>query len=192
MKDLVYLVGPPGVGKSTLMAELTSHCDRVPRTGPGSMRYDTLYRPQTAPETARIVGAELGVRRDSFSGTDALGMAVNPDAIEWVSSESHYGLVLGEGARLANARFLLAAVMAGFTVHLVYVAADPGVLAVRRAKRGSSQNASWVKGAETRARRIMGSMQGDVNAYRADTTMLTPAQSADSLTAAIPVLGVLR
>lgn len=189
-KDLVYLVGAPGVGKSTVMAVLTAGLHRVPRVS-GQLRYDGLYPATAPPQTPRCVGVELGARREKFSGTDALGMAVNPDAIGWISDTTE-PLVLGEGARLANARFLLAAVMAGYRLHLVHLSADPAVLAARRAQRGSNQNPAWLRGAETRARRIMDSMQVDASLHRIYTERLTPQEIADLLVKEVPVLGVLR
>jgi ribose 1,5-bisphosphokinase PhnN len=190
MKDLVYLVGPPGVGKSTVMAALTEGLHRVPHSS-GQMKFDLLCRTHTPPQTATPVGVELGTRRDAFSGTDALGMAVNPHAINWISNSTET-LVLGEGARLANARFLLASVMAGYRLHLVHLSAVPGVLADRRAARGSHQNPGWIRGAETRAARIMESMQVDASLYRIYTEHLTPQEIADLLVKEIPILGVLR
>lgn len=190
MKDLVYIVGAPGVGKSTVVAQLTAGLHRVPFQD-GQMRYDGLYKTHTPPQTATPVGVELGARREAFSGTDALGMAVNPHAINWVS-DSTETLVLGEGARLGNARFLLAAVMAGYRLHLVHLSATPDVLAQRRAARGSHQNPVWLRGAETRAGRIMESMQADASLYRIYTERLAPQEIADLLVKEIPVLGVLR
>lgn len=190
MKTLVYLVGPPGVGKSTAMAALTENCLRVPRTG--KVRHDTLVRPRPAPETALTVGAEIGARRERFSGTDALHMAVNPDAITWIGEENPYGLVLGEGARLANARFLLAAMMAGYDVHVAHLYAPPSVLAARRRERGSNQNPQWIRGAETKSRRIMDSMSNQgARLHWIGTDGVTPRQIATMLTARIEALEVL-
>ncbi len=185
MKSLVYLVGPPGVGKSTVMAALTEKCGRAPMRH-GQVKYDALYR-----DPAGVVGVELGCRREMFSGTDALGMAVNPHAVDWITSTDER-MVLGEGARLANARFLRAAVSAGFAVHLVHLSADPGTLGERRSARGSSQSPTWVRGAETRARNIMKTMESDALRYRISANYQTPNVIAGLLVEAIPALGALR
>jgi hypothetical protein len=67
-------------------------------------------------------------------------------------------LLLAEGARLANERFLTAAVVSGWAVTLVHL--DPrGAGEERRAKRAAElgkppQNPSWVKGRITAARNL--------------------------------------
>jgi hypothetical protein len=40
--NLLYLIGPPGVGKSSAMAVLTAKCDRMAATG--SVAHDLLVR----------------------------------------------------------------------------------------------------------------------------------------------------
>lgn len=154
---LLYLVGPPGVGKSTVMAELTSRCGREQSLQP--FAHDVLVRQD------REVGVELGRRRASFSGTDALGMSVQPRAVEWIASRPHR-LVLGEGARLGTVGFLTAARTAGYRVLLVHLSAPEDVLERRRALRGSRQSPSWMQGAETRAQRLADRMALDADVHR--------------------------
>lgn len=143
---LVYLFGAPGVGKSTVMAVLTSLCDRVQASS--GFPHEILISSE-----GRMVGAEMGRTRSSFSGTDALSMSIQPQAVSWVSTRP-YGLILGEGSRLANAGFLEAARLAGYTVHPFYLAASPEALQERRKLRGSRQNEAWMKGAATRAENL--------------------------------------
>lgn len=189
-KHLVYLVGPPGVGKSSVMAELTAGLHRVPYKD-GQLRYDGLYKTHAPPQTATPVGVELGARRNSFSGTDALGMAVQPHAVDWIGRTAE-PLVLGEGARLGNVGFLSAARLAGYTLHLVHMTADPRTLAARRLQRGSKQSPVWIRGAETRARRIMDRMELDCDALWLDVSNCTPSQAAATLLVSFPALEVLR
>lgn len=189
-KHLVYLVGPPGVGKSSVMAELTAGLHRVPYKD-GQLKYDGLYKTHAPPQTATPVGVELGARRDSFSGTDALGMAVQPHAVEWIGRAT-CPLVLGEGARLGNAGFLHAARSAGYTLHLVHLSADPHTLAARRFQRGSKQSEVWIRGAETRAQRIMERMELDAILHYLHTDHFTSEEIAITLVDLIPSLEVLR
>lgn len=149
---LVYLVGPPGVGKTTLMEALTARCERQSEAKP--FAHDWLYRDTTP------VGIELGRRRETFSGTDALSMSVQPKAEYWMTLRRH-PLILGEGARLATHGFLQAARAAGYKVSLVHMVATDETLEARRRLRGSNQKPSWIAGATTRARRIADQMKLD-------------------------------
>lgn len=146
MLRLIYLVGPPGSGKSTLMSALTRDCLRVTRTDLRLPR-DELYRNE------QRVGVELGRQRGDFSGTDALAMNIHPVACQWIAHADE-PVVLGEGQRLGTRAFLRAAADAGRLVDLVWLDPPAEVCQARRAARGSRQNPQWVKAATTRASRL--------------------------------------
>ena len=111
---MIYMIGEPGAGKSTLMARLTEPWERFVATG--QPRRDLLLEGET------IRAVELGKRRaGGFSGTDALGSSVITVAERWLY-QHEAPIVLGEGARLANARWLKAGVDAGYRVTLVLLA----------------------------------------------------------------------
>lgn len=186
--DLVYIVGPPGVGKSSVMEALTAECDRL--SAISLVPHDVLCIPRDDDAPADV-GIEIGKRRDTFSGTDALGMSIQPKAVEWIATRPHR-LVLGEGARLATVGFLHAARAAGYTVHLVHLSAGDNALADRRTGRGSDQNPVWVRGATTRARRIMERMAVDADLHLMRTDRFPPTEVARTLTRWIPCLEVLR
>lgn len=152
---LVYLSGEPGVGKSTLMRQITEDWTRIfmPKEMGGPPCRDLLFdhdRPQQA------VAVELGRIRDTFSGTDALPSSVISEAEQWLTSgraAREAPLVLAEGARLANRRFLTCAVNTGYRVQLMHLS-GLALAATRRATRAQSlsrpeQNPSWVKGRRT-------------------------------------------
>lgn len=156
---LVYLIGAPGAGKSTLMARLTAGFDRVAiGTDEAPVAHDQLFR--TVPGgvddgTVELVGAELGVRRDLFAGTDALPSSVIDKAVPWIATRP-YPLILAEGARLANKRFITAAADAGYAVTIAML--NHGAITEWRGARaveiGREQNPAWVKGATTKANKL--------------------------------------
>jgi len=185
--DLVYLAGPPGAGKTTVLAHLTTHLNRhtVERPRPAH----TIYYDSPA---ASIVAVELGTRRLKFSGTDALPMNIQPYAVEWIT-RTPYPLVLGEGQRLANMGFLGAAADAGYNVTLAVLQADEDTLTGRRKARGSNQNSTWLKAAHTRVRNLTEAARN----HGGITLVLVPADDdtetvASRLQTAIPALEKLR
>lgn len=185
MKVLVYLAGPPGAGKSSVMAALTQGCGRVARRDP--VRHDVLLD-----RDGTRVAVELGARRDSFSGTDALPMNVAPAARAWLAGYPG-PLVLAEGDRLAIMSFLDAAARAAYQVTLVYLTAPPGVLDQRCKQRGSDQNETWRRGRATKAARLYdNAAQAGHGAHRLDTAQMTPDQLAATITASVPALHALE
>lgn len=150
VRQLVYLVGAPGAGKSSLMRELTASWTRVP--APEGLRRDYLLNPQTS----ALEAVELGRRRAHFSGTDAMGQAVIQFAIPWMIRQTETSLVFGEGARLGNRRFLSSCAAAGYAVvlgHLEHSLISSWRVA-RERELGRAQNSSWITGRGTAARNL--------------------------------------
>lgn len=149
---MIYLVGQPGSGKSTLMAALTKGLVRSPMDDPGTLvPHDVLVDRVTS----SVVGAEIGKQRGAFSGTDALASSIINKAVPWVQTQP-YDLLLAEGARLANKRFIDAATDAGYAVMLGLLDHDAQeTWRKRRSKAlGREQNLSWVQGRLTASRRL--------------------------------------
>ena len=153
MKTLVYLVGEPGTGKSTLMANATKAFVREQVSSP--LRRDQL----TLPASSAMVAVELGGQRGGgFSGTDSLPISAIPFAYEWIGRQREAQVVLAEGAKLANAAFFDAARAAHYRIHLI--AAYSRFAEQRRAARAEAlgrplQAESWVKGQITRMQRFV-------------------------------------
>jgi ribose 1,5-bisphosphokinase PhnN len=180
VNHLIYLSGPPAVGKSTLMAELTRHCRRTEGSAP--FAHDLLK------VNGATVGVELGRRRGAFSGTDALSMSVNPRACAWISRRPAR-LILAEGDRLANATFLTVAAESGYAVTLINLTADPDTLAARAATRGSDQNPAWARGRATKADRLAAAaVVAGWTVIHINGAARAPDELAASLRAQIPAL----
>lgn len=146
---LIYLVGAPGAGKSTLMAAATAHWEEAPDKPVPGLWVRWL---SNGPD---IEAVEIGRKRDAFSGTDGLGMSVMPVACQFLADCREVELILGEGDRLASMKFLDAAAKAGRReVMLVVLDTPADVAAARREARGSKQNAAWVQGRVTKVRRL--------------------------------------
>ena len=169
---LVYLIGPPASGKSTLMAHLRAGYEAVPRKG--SVPHILL----TDPRYGDTQGIEIGALRDKFSGTDALRMDIHPHACEWIKT-TQWPLVLAEGARLATRAFLTAAA-AQYEVHLAHLSAPDAVLDARCEQRASTQSPTWRRGAASRARNLAdwSVEQPWITLHRLNSTSPTPLLAA--------------
>lgn len=179
--NLLYLVGEPGVGKTTVMAGLTEGLHAIPLQAlrgeaPARVAYvDIVGQP--------IRAVELGRRREGgFSGTDALPMAVIGEAVRYVTSglAAHESpALLAEGARLANRRFLNACLEAGYRVDLVHLQ-GPEAAGRHRDARGSEQADSFIRGRRTASANLAEAMTG-VEGVTVHYVPVGPETSADEV-----------
>lgn len=177
--DLVYVVGAPAAGKSSLMAALTAACTRQPQTKP--FAHDLLVR------AGATVGVELGRQRPDFPGTDALSMSVSPAAKVWVQTRPAR-LILGEGDRLATRTFIGYAADAGYTVTVVHVVAPQPVLDARCAARGSQQNQPWRRGRATKAASLAGYAAANYRLVTVNSAAADPGALARLVTSTVEAL----
>ena len=141
---MLYLIGQPGAGKSTLAALLVDGL--VPLSIEERPFAHTLWPGGVA---------ELGARREKFSGTDALSMSVQPRVVEWLRNERP-PYVLAEGDRLANGRFFNEVLGSGYRLTVARLAVSAVVAQHRREQRADAlgtgpQNPGWVKGRISKA-----------------------------------------
>lgn len=134
-RQLLYVIGQPGSGKSSLVASLTGGLPAIHNKQPFA---HTVYG-----STPIVV--EFGAHRLEFSGTDALSMSVQPLAVEWLQ-HAPYSFVIAEGDRLANAKFFNAATAADWELTVIRLAVSANVAEHRRAARGSNQDPTWLRG----------------------------------------------
>jgi hypothetical protein len=138
---LLYLVGEPGVGKTTIL--------RAALAGAEPITFDKPVPHSRYPGGLIYIGRERG----TFSGTDALGMAIQPQVVKWLETLDAPAVV-AEGDRLGNSRFIKAAQDRGWTVTLAMISAPDDVITERRAQRGSNQNPSWLEGRRTKVHNL--------------------------------------
>jgi GTPase SAR1 family protein len=167
---IIYLIGAPGSGKTTL-TEAFTHDWRDSANHEDPIKFRTHHTPYGD-------ALSLGWLRPTFGGTDTLGntaiLAIEP----WLPRiAKDYSIIYGEGDRLANSRFFDLCKGIG-EFHLFYLNTEPALCAERRAQRsaitGKTQNPTWVKGRETKHRNL-------ANTYKAFEipSGLTPQAGAD-------------
>ncbi len=150
MKHALYIIGEPGVGKSTLVDTLVGDALALDGRSPVAHR---VYLTTGGGVT------ELGTRGNGreFGGTDALPMDAISRVEPWVTGEGwgDDALLMAEGDRLAVDRFFHALLGADWDLRIVVLEAMPHVARARREARGSNQNEIWLKGRQTKVRRIL-------------------------------------
>jgi hypothetical protein len=150
--NLVYLIGAPGAGKTTVTRALESNWIPVAdATDP------VKHRVWFGPQGTTI---SLGHDRAPFGGTDTLSYTAINVIERWLPTLPEQGVenVYGEGDRLANPRFFNLCRSVG-DLKVFYLDRSDEQAQTQRAQRASDnnlpmQNASWVAGRATKARNL--------------------------------------
>lgn len=171
---LVYLIGDPGVGKTTLMRGLIDRLATTTSLREHPLAHEVLWQGGT------LVGAHLGRPRDWFGGTDALAMSIQPVAEGWLAGHP-FPLVLGEGDRLGNGKFFQAMRTAGVDLQVVHAHCPADVAEARRLERGSRYHDGWLAGRLTKVTRL---------AAQADVTVDTSQPLSDAVVGLAADLGL--
>ncbi len=141
---LVYLIGLPGSGKSTVMKELMTRFEGWKQERP----IDLLDTHVTS--NVRVLGKyEEG---ETFSGTDRLSMAVAPKAIQWLSTNPDE-IIIGEGDRLNNKAFFEKAKELG-ELHIIQLTVSDEERERRYKERGSGQSEKFIQTVFTKCNNI--------------------------------------
>jgi ABC-type dipeptide/oligopeptide/nickel transport system ATPase component len=146
-KRMLYIVGEPGVGKTTAVRRTLRGVPAVQRQIP--YVYITAYGPGVV---------QLGWDREgAFGGTDSLGMAAKPYVVQYLADEAPT-MVLAEGDRLANMPFFQECVDLGYDITVLFMKCQPEELASRRERRnrrlGKSQNDRWLATRTSKVRNL--------------------------------------
>lgn len=177
----IYVIGYPGVGKSSAVANALQLLNLG---NPSLVTHPVAHLRYPSHEGLNLW--EMGKRREAFSGTDALGMSVQPVAVRWVGALTDPGadspdVLIGEGDRLATKGFLDACP----NLTVVHLSAPSSVAQQRASERAtrlgrSPQDPSWLRGRATKVDRL-------ASAYRCVTinAELPPHDVAEELATVI-------
>jgi uridine kinase len=146
---VIAIGGEPGAGKTTLMKKLIEQFGVQPE-------YDSFKLvPYLRKDNIYVLGKyEEG---ETFAGTDRMSMAVQPEAVKFLSSLPSDSVVLYEGDRLFNNSFLEHC-NDNYSLEIIYLKTDKTVRQERYKERGSNQNETWLQGRETKVANILTNM----------------------------------
>jgi hypothetical protein len=144
---IVYYIGCPGVGKSTLMRGILDEYSKVEEpewVKEGMVTYYKFVKQRV------IVLGKYDER--TFSGTDTWSKAAGVQFRQWlIDNREKYADwgCFGEGERLSN-KPNMDAMFEEESMKLVCLKVSEEELERRRAARNNTQNESWMKGMKTR------------------------------------------
>jgi len=141
---VIYLIGLPGCGKSTVMKQ---YMEAVGGEWKSDRPVDLLDSHVNG--SVRVLGKyEEG---EVFCGTDRLSMAVSPKAIEFLKNNPDETIV-GEGDRLNNSGFFEAA---GDNLTIIHLTVSDTERERRYKERGSDQSDKFIQTVRTKVSNIV-------------------------------------
>lgn len=139
---LVYLIGLPGTGKTTVMKELMNRIGEFEPDRPIDLLDSHVCG------NVRVLGKYL--EGETFSGTDRLSMAVCPKAIEYFSTQPDE-IVIGEGDRLNNKGFF----HTFDDKMMIHLTVSDSERERRYTERGSEQSEKFIQTVRTKCNNIL-------------------------------------
>lgn len=160
---VIAVGGEPGAGKSTLMKKILSNLD-------WKEQYTNFKLvPYLQCGKYYILGKyEEG---ETFSGTDRMSMAVQPEAIKFLASLDKDSVVIYEGDRLFTSSFLEHC-LENYDLEIIYLQTESEIRKDRYKERGSNQNETWLQGRETKIANILSNMMLMFNVVRFNNNCL--------------------
>ena len=140
---VIYLIGLPGCGKSTVMKSFMSKFEGWKAERPIDLLDSHVS------EGVRVLGKYQ--EGETFSGTDRLSMAVSPKAVEWLQTRPNE-VIFGEGDRLNNKGVFQAC---GDSLTLVHLTVSDSERERRYKERGSDQSDKFIQTVRTKVGNIV-------------------------------------
>ena len=145
-----YILGYPGVGKTTAVSWMLSSLGVTPEP------YD-----DPVPHTRYGGVVHLGRQRFPFGGTDTLSLSIQPLVTTWLITETRNLIVVGEGDRLANAKFFDSIRAARIPLHIAALDLLPSEARARSLARAAEhgvreQSLTWFQGRVTKVDNLVG------------------------------------
>lgn len=148
---VIAIGGPPGSGKTTLMYQIMENYS-------WKFEYEKVKLVPYLTNTDGVyVLGKYFEEGQTFSGTDRMSMAVQPEAVKFLASLDKDAIVLFEGDRLFNTSFLEHC-LDNYDLEIVFLDTEKSVRQERYKERGSNQNETWLQGRETKVANILSNM----------------------------------
>jgi pantothenate kinase len=144
--NIISIIGEPGTGKTTLMFALMKQLN-VMLPAPQKSTTHPLVTYHDFGNHIYILGKYEESK--TFSGTDALSMACQPQVVGWLETIPKDSIVIMEGDRLGNASFLMHCAV-HYELLVYYLDVPKAIREQRYLERGSNQSEKFLKGRETK------------------------------------------
>lgn len=156
---IISIGGEPGSGKSTLM-------NRILDNYSWKLVYNEVKLVPYLTNTSGVyILGKYFEEGQTFSGTDRMSMAVQPEAIKFLSTLDKDSVVLFEGDRLFTSSFLEHCVE-NYDCEIIYLETDKSIREERYKERGSDQNKTWLQGRVTKISNILSNINLMFNVVR--------------------------